>query len=91
MTNKAKPVKRTKQSTSRSFEEAIKELEDIVNNMSSGDQHLETALGEFEKGVEIVRECQDMLKQAQQRIEQVTKFPDGKFEKHELSSQDSDR
>jgi exodeoxyribonuclease VII small subunit len=54
------------------FEAALAELEKIVERMESGDQSLEQALVSFQRGVELTRLCQQGLKEAEQRVEQLT-------------------
>ena len=58
----AKPAKGIK------FEKALCELEDIVARMEKGDMPLEDALAAFEKGVQLTRQCQTALKEAEQRV-----------------------
>lgn len=53
------------------FEAALTELEKIVERMESGDQSLEQALASFQRGVELTRICQQGLKEAEQRVEQL--------------------
>lgn len=56
----------------RSFEDSLTELQQIVDRMERGDQSLETSLDEFERGIKLVQECQRRLEQAQQRVEMLT-------------------
>jgi len=51
------------------FETALKELETLVERMEAGDQPLETALKDFERGVELFRICQGALKDAEQKVQ----------------------
>lgn len=51
------------------FEAALEELEELVERMEDGDLSLEESLAAFEKGVRIARDCQDALKQAEQRVQ----------------------
>ena len=51
------------------FETALKELETLVERMETGDQPLETALKDFERGVELFRICQGALKDAEQKVQ----------------------
>lgn len=51
------------------FEAALEELEELVERMEDGDLTLEESLAAFEKGVRIARDCQDALKQAEQRVQ----------------------
>lgn len=53
------------------FEQAISELEGIVSRMDSGEIGLEDMLKEFERGIKLVRDCQQFLKQAQSRVEKL--------------------
>ena len=55
------------------FEEALKELEEIVERMDSGQLSLEDSLQQFERGVELSRICQTSLKSAEQKVEQLVK------------------
>jgi exodeoxyribonuclease VII small subunit len=51
------------------FEQALAELEQIVETLEHGDLPLDEALRRFERGVELTRHCQSALKTAQQRVE----------------------
>lgn len=66
---------------SRTFEGALRELEDRVRKLDSGDLPLEDALRLFEEGVGLVRECQELLDSAERRIVELTDTPDGVVEK----------
>ncbi|MBC1185407.1 exodeoxyribonuclease VII small subunit [Kluyvera sichuanensis] len=52
-----------------SFETALTELEHIVNRLESGSLPLEEALNEFERGVQLARQGQTKLQQAEQRVQ----------------------
>lgn len=52
-----------------SFETALNELEHIVIRLESGDLPLEEALNEFERGVQLARQGQVKLQQAEQRVQ----------------------
>jgi exodeoxyribonuclease VII small subunit len=51
------------------FEQALEELERLVERLERGELPLEEALRNFERGVELTRRCQSALKAAQQRVE----------------------
>ena len=55
-----------------SLENAIKDLEAIVNKMESETLPLEQALAYFEHGVTLTKQCQQALQQAEQKIEVIT-------------------
>lgn len=52
-----------------SFETALKELEQIVTRLESGELPLEEALSAFEQGVQLARHGQQTLQQAEQRVQ----------------------
>ena len=52
-----------------SFEEALAQLEEIVNNLEEGDLGLNEALFQYEKGVKLLRQSYDLLQKAERRIE----------------------
>jgi exodeoxyribonuclease VII small subunit len=55
------------------FEEALAELEGLVERLERGDLPLDEALKTFERGVELTRHCQSSLKSAQQKVEILLK------------------
>lgn len=55
------------------FEEALAELEGLVERLERGDLPLDEALKTFERGVELTRHCQASLKAAQQKVEVLLK------------------
>ncbi len=54
-----------------SFEDAIAELESIVDKLEKGQLSLDESLALFEKGIRLVRECNNKLKSAQQTVEKL--------------------
>ncbi|TAL59512.1 MAG: exodeoxyribonuclease VII small subunit [Legionella sp.] len=54
------------------FEQSISELEEIVRQLEKGELTLEDSLKQFEKGISLARGCQDVLKEAEQKIEMLT-------------------
>jgi exodeoxyribonuclease VII small subunit len=52
-----------------SFEQALTELESLVETMERGDQTLEQSLAAFERGVQLTRFCQQALSDAEQKVE----------------------
>jgi exodeoxyribonuclease VII small subunit len=63
----------TKKNKTPDFEQALHELEALVEKLESGDQPLEEALKHFERGVALTRECQLALKAAQAKVEILTR------------------
>ncbi|WP_250459162.1 exodeoxyribonuclease VII small subunit [Microbulbifer litoralis] len=50
------------------FEQALEELEQLVERLEAGDLPLEEALSDFERGVKLTRECQQKLASAEQKV-----------------------
>jgi len=53
---------------STSFEDALGELQTIVESLESGEQPLELSLQQFERGISLARFCQNNLQAAEQKI-----------------------
>ena len=60
------------------FEQAMKRLEEIVEQMESGDLPLEDLIVRYEEGMKLVKVCQERLASAEQRIEIITRNSAGK-------------
>lgn len=54
------------------LEEALDDLERIVEELEDGKKSLEESLDLYEKGTKLVRLCQARLESAEQRIESLT-------------------
>ena len=65
----AESIVSTKKARTVDFEQALSELEAVVERLEHGDLPLEDALKQFERGIELTRSCQASLKQAEQRVE----------------------
>ena len=63
------------------FEKSLQELEDIVSQMEKGDLSLEDSLEHFERGIKLSRECQQALRNAEQKISVLSKENDEWVEK----------
>jgi exodeoxyribonuclease VII small subunit len=59
--------------SSRNFEEALSALEDRVRKLEAGELPLEEALGLFEEGIELTRECHEKLDAADQKIIELSR------------------
>jgi exodeoxyribonuclease VII small subunit len=56
-----------------SFEEAIKELTSIVGKIEQGEIPLQDSLSQYERGMALIKHCQDILRTAEKRIEKISK------------------
>ncbi|HZT82156.1 MAG TPA: exodeoxyribonuclease VII small subunit [Gemmataceae bacterium] len=54
------------------FEQALAELDRIVRELEDGQTSLEDALARYEQGVGLLKRCYGQLRQAEQRILQLT-------------------
>jgi len=59
------------------FEDALKELEDIIQALESGDGGLDDAIRSYERGVALKQHCEAKLQEAQARVEKVVLSADG--------------
>ena len=62
---------------SKTFEESMARLEQIVRAMERGDVALEESLKLFQEGTELVRSCTKLLDDAQMQIQKVMTAADG--------------
>lgn len=60
-----------------SFEQALGELETIVQNLESGKAPLEESIKSYERGIALKMQCEKKLREAQEKIEKITISPDG--------------
>ena len=72
------------------FEDALKKLEKLVEDLESGDISLDLALKKYEEGVKLARECTKRLQQAEKKIEVLTKELDGSFSLSEFEEEGKD-
>ena len=62
------------------FEEAIADLQQVVEQLESGDLSLEDSLAAFEKGVGLVRYCNQKLSEVEQKVELLVKDKEGQLQ-----------
>lgn len=60
-----------------SFEDALIQLETIVETMESGEVPLAELLAKFEEGSHLLKVCETRLKDAELKIEQLKRQKDG--------------
>ncbi|MBW1873606.1 MAG: exodeoxyribonuclease VII small subunit [Deltaproteobacteria bacterium] len=60
------------------FEDALKELEETVSQLESGNLTLEEALDLFERGQQLALRCNTQLEEATLRVKQLTDDGDSK-------------
>lgn len=67
------------------FESALEELQRVVEQLESGELSLEDSLAAFEKGVGLVRFCNQKLTEVEKKIEMLVRDKEGKLELKELT------
>lgn len=58
------------------FEDTIKELEQIANELEKGDLNLDESVSKFEYGMKLSKNCSKMLEDAEKRISILIKKDD---------------
>jgi exodeoxyribonuclease VII small subunit len=60
------------------FEQALAELEKIVQDLERGQLDLDAAITAYERGTQLKRHCEGKLREAQLRVEKISLGPDGR-------------
>jgi len=74
----------------KTFEDALRDLEGIVEKLETGDLSLEEALGAFEEGVSLVRYLEDTLVAVEKRVEVLTRDQSGEFQLQTVTEEDEE-
>jgi exodeoxyribonuclease VII small subunit len=61
-----------------SFERALEELETIVKRLEDGKVPLEESVAIYERGETLKRRCEELLRQAEARVDKITTDANGK-------------
>ena len=59
------------------LEKSLSQLEDLVEELESGDLPLEKAMKKFEEGIRLTRGCQTALKDAEEKVQILLKSAGG--------------
>lgn len=70
-----------------SFEETVRELEQVVRRLESGELSLDDSLKAFEQGVQLARSCEEKLTQAKSKVEVLVKQA-GEYKLQAFSTED---
>ena len=62
----------------KSFESALKELEEIVEGMENNDLSIENSVKYYSKGMKLINFCQNILENAKLKISKL-ELTDGKY------------
>ena len=55
-----------------SFEDAMRELEGVVDRLERGDVPLEDSIKLYERGAELKKRCETKLKEAEEKVAAIT-------------------
>lgn len=69
------------------FEEAMKELETIANDLEKGDLSLEESVAKFEEGMKLSKQCNDIIEKAEKKIT-ILLQKDGKIEEEKFEAEE---
>ena len=68
------------QAPPKTFEDALAELERILQEIESGEIGLEESLLKYERGNFLIQHCRGVLNTAERQIEQLSQSPDGSLQ-----------
>jgi exodeoxyribonuclease VII small subunit len=83
-----------KKTSTFNFENALENLEELVEAMEEGELSLEESLKAFEQGIKLTRECQLALEKAEQKVQLLVSsegLPEAEPFGDEVDVDDSDR
>lgn len=69
-----------KETLNQTFETALEQLEQIVEQLESGELSLEDSLAAFEAGVGLVNRCNQKLNEVEKKIEILVRDKEGKLQ-----------
>jgi exodeoxyribonuclease VII small subunit len=75
---------------SLSFEEALRDLEEVAGKLEAGGVGLEESLRLLARGTRLIERCERELTQAEAVLEQLTLSPEGELRSVRLSSEEDD-
>ena len=70
------------------FEEALKQLETIAEQIEEGKIGLEESITQYEQGMALVKQCRDILSKAEQKVQQLQQRADATLETTKFERQE---
>ncbi len=74
-------------STKKTFEDSLKELEEVAIKLETGNLGLDEAIEEFEKGMKLSKECTKKLDEAEKKINILVEDANGEIKEEEFKAQ----
>ena len=71
----------------KSFEELMKSLEEIANQLEKGDLNLEESISKFEEGMRLSKKCNEIIENAEKKIT-ILLQKDGKVSEENFVQED---
>jgi exodeoxyribonuclease VII small subunit len=71
----------------KNFEESIKRLEKLVEELEKGEFTLEQSLQKFEEGMTLGKECRKFLDEAEAKIRKIVEVSEGEIEETDISDE----
>ena len=69
---------KSKEKTVR-FEQAIEQLEELIDRIESGEVGLEESLAQYEQGMKLIVQCKQILSKAEKKIAKLTLDDQGRL------------
>lgn len=69
------------------FENALKGLEEIVEQIEKGDLSLDETLSKYENGIKLYKQCVTLLEDAEKKIQILVKNENGVFRTKEFETE----
>lgn len=64
-------MNQVERNTEINFEEAMAEIKEIVDAIEGGELPLNESMQKYERGLQLIKQCQSILENANQRIERI--------------------
>ena len=74
----------------KTFEQSIKQLEQIVQELEDGDLHLEKALKKYEEGMKLTKLCSEKLDETEKKVSILLKNSEGRIAERPFMSEDEE-
>jgi len=71
------------------FEDSLKKLEKIVEELENGDITLDEAIEKYQDGMNISKQCLDLLNKAEKKVQICLKDKDGKIKIKQFKDKDN--
>ncbi len=70
----------------KKFEDKVKELEEIINTLESGEIDLDDSINKYTQAMKLVKECDEQLKNIEEKISKIA-LEDDTLEDFEIDTE----